>query len=102
MVSIDNSVNVNPEMFDMTFEGNIIIASSQVVIVWHADIVVKAVIVWHADIVVKAVIVWHADIVVKVVIVRHTDPSARSSQMSFSFVIVQLQPIGWLKTSVIK
>ena len=78
MVTIDSSVSVDPEMFDVTFEGNIIIASSQVVIEWHADIVVKA------------------------VIVRHTDPSARSSQKSFSFVIVQLQPIGWLKTSVIK
>ena len=61
MVTIDSSVNVDPEMFDMPFEGNITIASSQVVIVWHADIVVKVVIVWHADIVVKVVIVWHAD-----------------------------------------
>ena len=90
MVTIDSSVSVDPEIFDMTFEGNIIIASSQVVIVWHADIVVKVVIVWHADIVVKAVIV------------LHTDPSARSIQKSFSFFIVQLQSIGWLKTSVIK
>ena len=36
VVTIDSSVNVDPEMFDMTFEGTIIIASSQVVIVWHA------------------------------------------------------------------
>ena len=37
VVTVDSSVNVDPENFDMTFEGNITIASSEVVIVWHAD-----------------------------------------------------------------
>ena len=57
---IDSGVNVDTEIFNMAFEGNITIDNSQVffyIFLWHAD------------------------------------PSTRSNQKSFRFVIVQLQPI---------
>ena len=31
------SVNVNPEAFDVAFEGNIMTANPQIIILWHTD-----------------------------------------------------------------
>ena len=47
-----SSISVDPKIFDMTFQGNVMNANSQVVVLSHAD------------------------------------PSVRSSQKSFQFVIV--------------
>ena len=33
-----SNINVDPEIFNMAFEGNVITANSQVVILWHADL----------------------------------------------------------------
>ena len=37
-----SSVKVDPEIFDMAFEGTIMIADSQVVILWHSDTSTKS------------------------------------------------------------